>query len=272
MTNVERWPNAKHFVEMVEEAFEFLIRDHAFATTVVGPLHVEFDQIFMQALTRIAVRVDAESLLLDVEISWPEEKTSGIDLEPVISLVDVVAMRAPRVDLPRDMSNEHAAERTVGRSAELLRELAVDVLSGGRGLLFDFLDWKRALGDRGEDRWWEHPIYQEIADAGRPRTPKEIKLSFEFEPIHFGAHRDPEAAWPDIVSYVHRHPQTMDAWTLLEDVMFEHGEAFIDRIEALARTDKAIRETIATAREIGGIASDAVDRYNRLQRELDRER
>jgi len=268
MTDVEPWPNTRRIVGMVEEEFAFLTRDHAFTATITEPSKVEYDQIFMQSLTRIRVGLDLKSLFLDVAISWPDEKMAGTDLEPVVSLVDVVAMRAPRVDLPRDMSSEHAAQRTVGRSGELLRELAVDVISGGSGLVFDFIAWKRAHGDKGEGRWWGLPTYQEIAEVDRPRTPNEIKRSFEFEPIHFGAHRDPEATWPNIVEFVRRHPQTDDAWTLLEDVMFGHGEAFIDRLEALARTDRAIRATIAAAPEIGGIASTAVDRYNRLQAEI----
>src|SRR6266508_2625188 len=134
MTRVQPWPNDK-LVGMIEEAFGYLIRDYGFISTIAERLTVAYDQIFMSSLTRIAIGVDAESLLVDVDISWPDEKTPGNDLEPVISLVDVVAMRAPNVDLPRDTSTEQAAERTVGRSAELLRELAVDILSGGQGLL-----------------------------------------------------------------------------------------------------------------------------------------
>jgi hypothetical protein len=271
MTNVEPWPNSQRVVGIIEEAFDFLIRDHSFAPTTAEPSKVEYDMMYMQTLTRIAVAVDLESRLLEVAISWPDGKMAPTDLEPVISLVDLVAIRAPTVDLPRDMSTEDAAQRTVDRSAELLRDLAVDVLSGGTGLFFDFLDWKRAMSDRGEDRWWGHPIYQEIADVSRPRTSKEIKLDFEFEPIHFGAHRNPEGAWPSIVAFIRRHPGTNEATTLLEDVMFSHGDAFIERIEALASTDEAIRDTIATAPPIGGIASDAVDRYNRLQEDLMKE-
>lgn len=256
---------------MIEEYFDFLVRDHQFVRRPSTPAVVTYDLNFMSTLTRISIRVDRDATDLEVECGWPDQQVSGSDPPPIITLSEIVAMQSPNVDLPRDLSTEPVARETLGRSADLLRNLAADVLSGGSGLLWDFLAWKRQQGDRGKGRWWGHPTWQEAAEAAHTRTPKEIKFDFEFEPIHLGAHRDPEATWPDIVAFVRRHPHTNEASTLIEDVMFGHGEAFIDRIEELARTDKVVRGTIANAGPIGGIASDAVDRYNRLQQELVRE-
>jgi hypothetical protein len=59
---------------------------------------------------------------------------SPADEPPTVALVDIVAMRAPAVEVPRDLSTLTLAETTLDRSAALLREHAIDVLSGGTGL------------------------------------------------------------------------------------------------------------------------------------------
>jgi hypothetical protein len=81
------------------------------------------------------------------------------------------------------VSTRAVAESTLDRYAALLREHAIDVLSGGSGLWFDFVDWKRASGDTADGRWWGHPIYDEIAELTHPRTAEDIKRDMEFEPI-----------------------------------------------------------------------------------------
>lgn len=158
--------------------------------------------------------------------------------------------------------------RTLTRSAELLRLHAIDLLSGGSGLWFDFVDWKRASGDMGDGSWWGHPIYAEIAEVSRPRTPKDIDRDMQFEPIHARAHRDPHQAWPHILTFIRQHPATAEAESLLEDVMNAQPEAFIERIESLARSDAAVRSTLAMAYGIGGDARAVIKRYNDLIEKL----
>jgi hypothetical protein len=85
------------------------------------------------------------------------------------------------------------------------------------------------------------------------RTKDEIRLDREFQPIHGRLQRDPEEAWPDVVDFVRKHPASLDANDLVEDLMFEHGEQFIDRIEDLARTDAGFRSTVERT-HLGGIA------------------
>ncbi len=59
----------------------------------------------------------------------------------------------------------------------------------------------------------------------------------------------------------------MEALSLFEDVIDEHGEAFIDRIEELAGSDAAFRE-MAEATHLGGTVGPAIDRLEDLQAEI----
>jgi hypothetical protein len=258
------WPNAERLTTMIEERFDFLIRDYEFVRRPTASPVVVYDMSFMLILTRIRIATDPDLRSLDVECSWPDQVISPADERPTVALVDIVAMRAPAVEVPRDLSTLTLAETTLDRSAALLREHAIDVLSGGTGLWFDLVDWKRAHGDMGEGRWWGLPIYDEIAAIAQPRTADDIKRSMEFEPIHARAHRDPEAAWSDIVAFVRRYPATAEAEMLFEDVMNDRPDEFIERIESLARTDEAVRQTLAMSAEIGGDARAVIERYNDL--------
>ncbi len=166
---------------MIKERFEFLRLDHGFDRRLgaLGPVNVVYDLFFMQALTRISVEADLDKLVLDVVCSWPDQTMSPADPSPTVTLGEVVAMRAPRLKLPRDLATERSAARTLERSAELLRIHAIDVLSGGSGLMFDFVDWKRSHGDMGAGRWWGHPIYEELASLTRSRTSADVRRDLE---------------------------------------------------------------------------------------------
>jgi hypothetical protein len=255
-------------MRIIEDSFEFLERDHWFVRRDSVPAVVTYDLSFMSTLTRISIRVNREATDLEVECAWPDHQMSPSDPSPTVTLPEIVAMRAPGVEVPRDLSSESAAVATLARSAELLREHAIDLLSGGSGLWFDFVDWKRASGELGEGRWWGHPIYDEIAELTQPRTAEDIRRDREFAPIHARAQRDPEAAWPAIVAFVRRHPATVEAEMLLEDVMDSRPDDFIERIDSLARSDEAVRQTLAMAAGIGGDARAAIERYNDLIAEV----
>jgi hypothetical protein len=55
---------------------------------------------------------------------------------------------------------------------------------------------------------------------------------------------------------------------LLEDVMNAQPEAFIERIDSLARSDNAVRETLVMATGIGGDARAPIERFSELIAEL----
>jgi hypothetical protein len=251
-------------MQLIQDHFDFLVRDHWFVRRSSVPAVTTYDLSFMAMLTRISIRVDSDATDLEIECGWPDQQISPSDPPPMVTLTEIVAMRAPDVEVPRDISTEGAAGTTLARSAELLREHAIDLLSGGSGLWFDFVDWKRANGDMGEGRWWGHPVYGEIGEVTSPRTRDDISRDMEFEPIHARVHRDPERAWPDIVAFVRRHPATFEGEMLIEDLVSGYGAAFIDRIEDLVRDDPLVRATVAQMTEIGGDASDAAARFNDL--------
>ena len=96
---------------------------------------------------------------------------------------------------------------------------------------------------------------------------EQIRIDREYQPIHGRLRRDPEEAWPAVVEFVRQHPASLDARDLVEDLMYEHGDRFIDRIENLARADGAFRSTVAWA-NVGGIAGPSIDRFHRLQDEI----
>jgi hypothetical protein len=264
MSDVEPWPNAHRLTRMIEEHFDFLVRDHWFVPRLTRTPDVIYDLNFMSTRTRVQLGVDPETQGLFVECSWPDQGMSPSDPPPAVTLSEIVSMRAPGVEVPRDLSTVGAARTTLDRSAELLREHAIDVLSGGLGLWFDFVDWKRANGDMGEGRWWGHPIYDHIAAFQTSRTSEDIRRDMEFQPVHSLAHRDPERVWPDVVEFIRRHPGSFEAEMLVEDLVSFHGAAFIDRIEDLVRNDDRVRASVAPMTEIGGDASEAAARFNDL--------
>ena len=87
---------------------------------------------------------------------------------------------------------------------------------------------------------------------------------------------DPESVWDRVRDYLclpRSNDEARDqVWQtrvdLIEDLMFHHPEAFIDRIEVLADECPHIREVIATA-YVGGRAPDpGLDRFWALQTRL----
>jgi hypothetical protein len=78
--------------------------------------------------------------------------------------------------------------------------------------------------------------------------------------------RDPEEAWAGILTYVDAQPETLEATQLIETLMYEYPDAFIDRIEERARNDERFRATVAQA-YVGGIAGQAIERFHRLQKQ-----
>ena len=236
------------------------------------PVAVTYDQSFMQLLTRVEISANLDALSLDVECAWPDQAERPTDPPPIVSLAEIIAMRDPNRDVPRDISSDSSADATIADAAEILRNLAIDVLSGGGfGLMSDFVAWKGAQGDLGEGQWWGAPIYAELAESITPRTANEVDRDLEWQPIHAMVHRDPERAWPDILGFIERNPGSMEATMLLEDVMLEHGDSFIDRIEALALSNATIREIVAGT-HLGGHAGPAIDRLEDLQAEIRGER
>ncbi len=86
------------------------------------------------------------------------------------------------------------------------------------------------------------------------------------ERLHSLVRSDPDRAWPIFLRFAKQNRGGF-AIDLLEDFVYEHDEAFIDRIEAAALQDVAIRNLVEQA-HIGGIATIGAERFNLLQRRL----
>ncbi len=249
--------------ELVQEHFAFLEVEFGL---IPSESRTASARVITYAGLHHAVRVSiaANGGSYDIEVANPDEAPPA----PVVGLGDIVAMRAPGTARPsRATGSREEARESLSKSGELLRQLADDALWGGWGLFEDFLHWRKrgALATSGVD-WWLTPPFN---DPGfhRGRTKAQIRIDREYQPVHGQLRLDPEAAWPGVIEFVRRHPATLEASDLIEDLIFEHGERFIDRIEELALTDNAFRSTVAHA-YVGGIAGRSIDRFHRLQDEL----
>lgn len=249
-------------LELVRDRFAFLELEFGLkptesrtagsrAITYAGPYHA----------VRVSVAADGASY--EVEVIFPDEGP----LVPAVGLDDIVAMRAPGTDPPsRAVRSRQEARESLSKSGELLRELAYDALWGGWGLFEDFVHWKRGAPATPGVDWWVTPPLDDPL-FGRSRTKDEIRIDREYQPIHGRLQRDAEDAWPAVVEFVRSHPMSLQADDLVEDLMYGHGDRFIDRIEDLARSDPAFRSTVERA-HVGGIAGPAIDRFHQLQDEF----
>jgi hypothetical protein len=88
-----------------------------------------------------------------------------------------------------------------------------------------------------------------------------------YDELHERVKSDPERAWPEVLAFIHDHPnQAAEAQDLIEDFVYEHDERFISRIE-LAAEDPGIRAVIEEA-YVGGIATVGAEQFHALQERL----
>ena len=84
-------------------------------------------------------------------------------------------------------------------------------------------------------------------------------------------HGDPEEAWVAVLDYVSRNALNDKKWAevsiLTEDLVYEHADLYIDRIEREAMTNAPFRSAVTQA-YIGGIFGPAIDRFLALQEGL----
>lgn len=88
-----------------------------------------------------------------------------------------------------------------------------------------------------------------------------------FRRIHSALRAEPESVWPELLVYIGGRPGEITSIELLEDLVFDHGDDFIDRIEVAALADLSIAETVLAC-HVGGSASTASERLARLQSTL----
>ena len=88
--------------------------------------------------------------------------------------------------------------------------------------------------------------------------------------LHRGIRLDPEAVWADVRAMLCDSARRDDGFLtdLVEDLMYRYPDEFIDRLEEVADEFPASHEPLASA-ELGGVAAtDAAERFWRLQDRL----
>ena len=88
--------------------------------------------------------------------------------------------------------------------------------------------------------------------------------------LHRGVRFEPESVWAELEEYLCAgtwRSADLDAQDLVEDLMFWHADAFVDRVESLVSRCPSAREVVAYA-HVGGVAGDGVDRFHGLQDRL----
>ncbi len=93
--------------------------------------------------------------------------------------------------------------------------------------------------------------------------------SAEYEAIHDAVRLDPETVWPRVRALLGTSRRGRDAnyenQDLIEDLMFWHADAFIDRFEALVAESPHLEDDIAIA-HVGGVAvGPGLERFYALQ-------
>jgi hypothetical protein len=109
-------------------------------------------------------------------------------------------------------------------------------------------------------------------DYWGPASPDDEQLDMELgisDPserrLHLAIREDPESAWEDLRALLcSAERDDLFVIDLVEDLLSLHGDAFIDRLEAVAAECADALEIIALA-DVGGFAGPAMERFLRLQ-------
>jgi hypothetical protein len=94
-------------------------------------------------------------------------------------------------------------------------------------------------------------------------------MSEEYDAIHEAVRLDPESVWDRLRVFL-CSPEDSDyeRVDLVEDLMFWHADAFIERLEALVSDCPAIEAHVANA-QVGGLAvGPGLERFYALQDRL----
>jgi hypothetical protein len=95
-------------------------------------------------------------------------------------------------------------------------------------------------------------------------------VSPEYDAIHEAVRLDPESVWVRLRRFRCSRATEEERLDLIEDLMFWHPDAFIDRIEALADECRKVRGVLIQV-HIGGRAdTPGLTRFYALQERLSR--
>ena len=249
-------------VDAIGRSFGWL-REHGYAASEdPSSSTVTYERDLVALVVQIRVSSPSNDEVA-VTLRWPDQAYSGQPI-PTLSLGDLEAMLGSYVPDTREGDSG-----SLSRASARLDALARDAVHGSLSVMFDALFWHwRQPTPRSQDDWWGVPPYDDPEiRVGQRRSRGDFQRDLAFCDLKLAWRADPRHAWPGIVSFVRRHPQDGEAEWLLEDVILEGGDEFVDLIVAVARSDGKFAETVR-GMHLGGFAGPAVERIELLQREL----
>lgn len=186
---------------------------------------------------------------------WPGPSEDGFDpiAHDVLSLLaDARQMGVSHEDAPALLAYLDPTDGDIETQRERLYEHVMSVDPAAREALQQSDHYYEARSpEREDDRW-------------------EIFLSnTEHRRLHRGVRLDPESVWPDLRALLCDPSDPFDYFRvdLVEDLIHQHAEAFIDRVEALVEECEPAAITVAWA-SVGGAAGAGIDRFDALQQRL----
>ena len=85
-------------------------------------------------------------------------------------------------------------------------------------------------------------------------------MSSEFEAIHAGVRSDPEEVWDRLAQLLcasargpAKDAESLQRTDLIEDLMFHHADAFVERLDTLLKQCPALKSDVVKA-HVGGVA------------------
>ena len=212
-------------------------------------------------LTRLAGGTDrpqdvfGEARALWLSGEWPGPNEDGYDTiahDVLFMLADAREMGVSHEDAPALLAHLDEGERSIETSRERLYEHIMSVDSSEREAL------------QQSDDYYGPP------SPGTDDDRLEIGFSDpELRRLHKGVRLDPESVWSDLRAYfcAAKDPFDLNVVDLLEDLMFLHADAFVDRLEELVVDCPSVRLTVALA-HVGGVTGPGIDRFDLLQQRL----
>ncbi len=131
---------------------------------------------------------------------------------------------------------------------------------------WEVIDWEAREAHSAGDAYYGPPPDDGVDDMERTLpNPDDRRL-------HRLIRTDPEAGWADLRARLCASPPRDEAflYCLVEDLMFNNPDAFIDRIEALIADCPQAREPVAIAHVGGRAATPGLERFWSLQEQMAR--
>jgi hypothetical protein len=95
-------------------------------------------------------------------------------------------------------------------------------------------------------------------------------FSREYQAIHEAVRLDPETVWDRLRVFLCSEADDYERLDVIEDLMFWHPDAYIERLEMLAEECPGVQELVVVAETGGRVLSPGLARFHALQARLGR--